>query len=198
MKRLIALITLLSLLTIVSSSTAQNGITFKVTYNSNTDSRSYASKDIQEFHAFKKEVAKFSKAVRRDNVRKARRVKNDILKKMRNEVRDTQKKIISTKRELDHSYDQGLHQKNRRTNEYSKRSGSNKVDDLKELRILNKQLDIQNKIVFRLERMNLDNGRGFSEQAQHHRILMRDFEATLRADINTSFKEYRNRNRIGY
>ena len=197
MKRLIALFTLLSLLTIVSSISAQNGITFKVTYNNNSDSRSYASKDIKEFHAFRKDIDRFSNAVHRDKVRKSRRIKNDILRRMRNEISDTQKKIRYTKWEIDQSYDKGLHQKNRRNNGYSKRSGSKKVWNLKELRTLNKQLDIQNRIVFRLERMHLDNGRDFFEQAQYHKLLMRDFEATLKADIDSSFREYRTRNRRG-
>ncbi|MEP1150670.1 MAG: hypothetical protein ABJH08_02980 [Balneola sp.] len=195
MKRLIALITFLSLFTVLNSVVAQTGITFKVTYNSNSDSRSYASKDIKEFHAFQKDVTKFSRAARLDNTRKARRIKNDVIRKMEKEVRDTKEKIRYTKWYLNRSQDKGLHQKNRRTNGYSKRSGSKKVDGLNDLRILNRQLEIQSNIIFKLHRMHLDNNRNFSRQAHQHKLLMQDFEATLKADINHSFKEYRNKNR---
>lgn len=195
MKRYMFLITLLSLMIGIGNVTAQKGISFKATYNTDPNPGNYANKDIKEFHAFRKDVNNFSKAVHRDNPRKAIRIKKGILRSMRNEIRDTQEKIRYTKWELDQSYDQGLHQKKRRTNEYSKRSGSNNFNDLKDLRALNEQLDIQTKIAFRLEHIHLDNGREFFKQAQGHKRLMQDFEVTLKADINFSFKEYRNRNR---
>lgn len=195
MKRYMFLITMLSLIIGTGNTTAQKGISFKVSYNVDSKVRSYANKDIKEFHAFQKDVNDFTKAVHRDNERKARRIKNSILKSMRKEIRDTQEKIRYAKWELDQSYDQGLHQKNRISNEYSKRNSSQNSYGVKDLRALNKQLDIQTKIVFKLEHMHLENGRDFFKQAQNHKRFMQDFEETLKADINFSFKEYRNRNR---
>ena len=115
---------------------------------------------------------------------------------MRSEIKDTQQKIRFTKRELDYPFGNGLHKKGRKTNEYSKRNGNNNNNnELRYLRALEKQFTAQKRILNRLEYMNLDGGRKFSQQARQHEILIQDFEAILKADINFSFKEYRNRNR---
>ena len=192
------LITLFSLVTGIGTVTAQKGITFQVSYNSDYSPRSYANKDIREYHAFQRDVIDFSKAVNRDKVRKARRIKKELLKRMRNEIKDTQQKIRYVERELDYPFRDELNKKGRRLNAYSKRSGNRSNEELRYLRYLEKQFASQKKILHRLERMNLGGGREFFYQARQHEILIQDFEATLKADINFSFKEYRNRNRRNY
>lgn len=195
MKKQMLLITLVSLVMGIGKVTAQKGITFQINYSSDYSPRSYAKKDIREYHAFQKDVIDFSKAVNRNKIRRARSIKNDLLKRMRNEIKDTQQKIRFTKRELDYPFGNDLHKKGRKTNEYSKRNSNRNNDELRYLRALEKQFTAQKRILNRLEYINLEGGKKFSQQARQHEILIQDFEATLKADINFSFKEYRNRNR---
>jgi hypothetical protein len=68
-------------------------------------------------------------------------------------------------------------------------------EELKHLKILEKQLRIQKGILFKLDKIYLDSGRDFFIQGRQHEILIQDFEAILKSDINNSFKEFRNRNR---
>ena len=78
MKRLITLTLLFVLIIGTDSVLSQKGISFKVSYNTDTKPVRYSNKDIREFHAFQKDVNNFSKAVYREKFRKAQSIKNDI------------------------------------------------------------------------------------------------------------------------
>ncbi|MBO6620894.1 MAG: hypothetical protein JJ892_04350 [Balneola sp.] len=197
MKRLTALILFFALLIGIDNGMSQKGLSFEISYYTEENSRRFTNKDIREFHAFQKDLDNFFEASQRNKVRKAVRIKKDILRRMRSEINDTKEKIWYVKRELTHSFDKGLHKKNSRGSEYSKRSGKTVSFNEKALRLLHKQLSDQRKIVTKLENMYLYNGRDFFIQARRHQRLMEDFEQILKDDINFSFKEYRSRNRRG-
>ena len=199
MKRLVSFIALIIFVIGIEDVTAQKGISFQVSYYSDTNPGRYSNKDIREFHAFRKDIDDFYEAAQRDRVRKANRIKNDIVRRMKNEINDTKEKIRYVKYELDYSYERGLRKKRTLDNNYSKRNGNgNEVHvSYKTLADLNKQLNKQSRIVIKLENMYLNNGRSFFTQARIHLNLMEDFSDILRDDINYSFKEYRNRNRRG-
>lgn len=197
MKRLISIIALIVFVFGLENVTAQKGISFQVSYYSDTNAGRYANKDIREFHAFRKDLDDFYEVALRDRVRKSKRIKKDILRRMRNEVNDTKNKIRYVKYELDYSNNQGLRKKGTRGNEYSKRNGNTGHVSYKTLAALQRQLNKQSRIVVKLENMYLNDGRNFFEQARRHQKLMEDFADILKDDINYSFKEYRNRNRRG-
>ncbi len=197
MKRLISIIALIVFVFGLENVTAQKGISFQVSYYSDTNAGRYANKDIREFHAFRKDLDDFYEAALRDRVRKSKRIKKDILRRMRNEVNDTKNKIRYVKYELDYSNNQGLRKKGTRSNEYSKRNGNTVHVSYKTLAALQRQLNKQSRIVVKLENMYLNDGRNFFAQARRHQKLMEDFADILKDDINYSFKEYRDRNRRG-
>jgi len=197
MKRLVSLIALIIFVFGLENVTAQKGISFKVSYYTDTKPERYSNKDIREFHAFQKDLDNFYEAALRDRVRKAKRIKKDIIRRMRNEVNDTKKKIRYVKNELEYSHGKGLRKKRTQKNEYSKRNGNTVHVSYKTLEDLHRQLNRQSRIVVKLENMYLNDGRNFFTQARRHQNLMEDFADILKEDINYSFKEYRNRNRRG-
>ncbi|XWN38505.1 MAG: hypothetical protein ROO71_06075 [Balneola sp.] len=197
MKRLITLISLFALMFGIDNGMSQKGLSFGISYYSDSNSRSFKNKDIREFHAFQKELDAFFEASQRNKIRKASRIKKVILRRMRSEINDTKDKIQYVKRTLSHSFDKGLHKKNNRGNNYSKRSSDEVSFNEKALRLLYKQLSDQRKIVVKLENMHLYSRNGFFTEARRHQRLMEDFEQILKKDINFSFKEYRNRHRRG-
>ncbi len=198
MKRKTVLITLFSLFIGIGSLLAQRGISFQVSYKSGYTPGKYADKDIREFREFQKDVDRFSRAVQREQVSKARKIKSEIVYQMRSEIRDTRQKIRLVKRDLEGYSNHGLRKKGSRKrynyNKYSKR-GSYSYYTYKDLKRLNQRLEKQTKILFKLENLYLDRSYRFYKQARKHESLMYDFEKTLKADISYSLKDYRNRNR---
>lgn len=190
MKRQILSITLFSLLLSGVNLSAQSRVVYEVSYGDVTPNR-YAKKDIREFRAFQRDVDRFTKAVQKEQVRKAKKIKRDILHQMRNEIQDTRQKIKFVKRNSKSDY--GLRNKKDR---YSKRH-SNAYLSSRDLRQLNRRLENQIEILFKLENLYLNKSYRFYKQARKHESLMYDFERTLKADINHSFKDYRNRYRNG-
>lgn len=197
MKRLITLISLFALMFGIDNGMSQKGLSFGISYHSDSNSRNFKNKDIREFHAFQKELDAFFEASQRNKIRKATRIKKVILRRMRSEINDTKDKIQYVKRTLSHSFDKGLHKKNSRGNNYGKRSSDVALFNEKALRLLYKQLSDQRKIVVKLENMHLYSRNGFFTEARRHQRLMEDFEQILKKDITFSFKEYRNRHRRG-
>ena len=201
MKRQIVLTSFLIVAIGVFNVNAKQGISFQINYSPNHHTPDkYANKDIREFHAFQKDIRDFSNAVYRGKKVKSRRIKKDILRRMHNEIEDTRAKIYYIEYDLGYSeLRPGLHNKKRSgRNEYSKRSTNQHNDIYKHLKALNKQLKKQKHIVYKLERMDLNDRYNFHRQAREHEVLMYKFEEILKSDINHSFKEYRNRNRIGH
>jgi hypothetical protein len=116
---------------------------------------------------------------------------------MRSEINDTKQKIRFVKISMDYGHAPGLHKKVNRNNTYSKKKSNKRRDneEFRHLKLLEKQLGVQKRILFTVDRMYLDGGRNFFSQGRKHETLLQDFETTLRLDINFSFKEYRTRNR---
>lgn len=197
MKRLITLTLLFVLIIGTDSVLSQKGISFKVSYNTDTKPVRYSNKDIREFHAFQKDVNNFSKAVYREKFRKAQSIKNDILRRMKREISDTQEKIRFAKQEDRRYQNHGLRKKRKVNNKYSKRNSDYGYHQSENLEILLDQLKIQRRIYYKLYNMDLYRGAYFFEQARKHERLMEDFEDTLRFDIEYYYKEYRYRNRRG-
>jgi hypothetical protein len=195
MKRLILLFTIVSLSFGIENLSAQKDLTFKISYNTDYSPRNYASKDIREFHEFQKDVIDFKNAINQENFKDPRRLKKIILTRMKNEIVDTRQKIRFIEREINYSKKSGLHKKGRRNNEYSKRKSSGINHKIKYLMVLEEQLKDQKRILRDLKRMPLRYRSGFYHQALNHLVLIKDFEAILKADIDYSFKQYRSRSR---